>query len=102
MLLSPQHHYMAAKFLDKWQRVCSAFPGTDRVHLRRIVAAVYQSCTRQYVDQLPLEAPPEEITAALKRALPDEDASLLRSEPISGLTADPERTLQELFARSAR
>jgi hypothetical protein len=99
VLLSPGHGFMGARFLKNWTRVHRAFPEADRNHLRRIVSAIQHTCETHYATQLPLQASSNEITAIFDRVLPADDASLVRSTPISGITADPSQTLRELFDR---
>lgn len=100
VVLSPGHRFMASRFLDRWARVTQAFPEADRVHLRRVASAIERSCEQHYErDQLTLVAPASAIDAAFDAAVPLEDSGLVRSAPITGLTADPEQTLNELFER---
>jgi hypothetical protein len=92
---------MASRFLESWARVVQAFPAADKVQLRRIASAIERSCERQYSagNQLRLSEPSAAIDAAFDAALPREDAAIVRSAPLTGITADPERTLNELFER---
>jgi len=45
--------------------------------------------------------PPSDMTNAVRRIVPDDDASLLLSSPVSGVTDHPARTLRGLFERYA-
>jgi hypothetical protein len=102
VVLSPRHGFMGSRFLDKWIRVTKAFPEADKTHLRRVASSIERSCERHFstrVDQLPLQQPTEDLVVAFDAALPLDDASIIRSQTISGVTADPERTLNELFER---
>lgn len=100
VLISAGHRFMGARFLDSWSRVTQTFPEADRVQLRRIASAVERSCERHYSGkQLRLEEPTGAIDAAFDAAVPRMDASIMRSLPITGITANAERTLSELFER---
>lgn len=100
VLISAGHRFMGARFLDSWSRLTQAFPEADKVQLRRIASAVEGSCERHYAGhQLRLDEPSGEIDVAFDAALPRMDASIMRSAPITGITANAERTLSELFER---
>ena len=99
VLLSPGHNFMGSRFLDKWARLTQAFPEADIVHLRRVASAIERTCEKHFSIQLPLERPTEEVVAAFNAALPPDDASIIHSAPLKGITADPVRTLNELFER---
>ena len=99
VLLSSQHHFLGARFLHKWARLTQAFPEAEKVHLARTAAAVARSFEKQFAPQLSLEGTSDSITSLFDSALPADDASIVRSAPITGVTADPARTLAELFER---
>jgi len=99
VLHAPEHRFLRARFAGSWKRLTEAFPGADAVHLRRVATAISNACDAGYSSQLALDPPPTDVTEAVRRIVPDDDASLLLSRPLSGLTDDPERTLGELFDR---
>lgn len=99
VLHAPGHRYLGAKFTSTWKRITDAFPDADRVHLGRIATAISRACDATYEPQLKMDEPPADIVTAVRRIVPDDDASLLISAPLTGLTSDPERTLKELFDR---
>lgn len=99
VLHSPSHRYLAARFTSTWKRVTDAFPDADAVHLRRVASSISSSCDVTYSDQLSLTEPPADVIAVVRKIVPDDDASLLLSAPLAGVTVDPERTLGELFER---
>lgn len=100
VLLAPGHRFMASRFLDSWARLGQAFPDSDKVQLRRVASAIEHSCERHYTgQQLTLMEPTSAIDRAFDAAVPHEDAAIVRSAPLTGITADPERTLNELFER---
>jgi hypothetical protein len=98
LLYAPTAGFLGARFVDSWARITKAFPSADSVHLRRVATAVTKSCSERLSEQLVLDAP-SNVVAALHSAVPADDASLSHSPVISGVTADPTRTLNELFAR---
>jgi hypothetical protein len=79
VLFSPVGQYAGAKFLSSWARISNAFPMSDLVHLRRLKRLFEKAC--------------EEWVARTQR--PELFGAI--SEPISGVTANPEATLAELF-----
>jgi hypothetical protein len=98
VVLSPKYRFMGARFLDSWSRITSAFPGADPVLLSDIMATIAKYCEGYYSsDQLALKEPSSSIETAFDYVLPREDASIMRSEPITGIADDPERLLRELF-----
>lgn len=98
VVLSPGHGFFGARFVDSWQRITQAFPQADLVHLRRVASLVERACAAVSGAQLSLEST-EDIVAAFHAIIPPDDASLQHSPPLSGVTTDPERTLDELFGR---
>lgn len=98
VLLSSGHSFMGSRFLGKWGRITRAFPDADEVHLRRIASAIAKSCERHVSTQVPSTGP-NDVVAAFDAAMPHDDASIVRSSPLMGITADPGRTLNELFER---
>ena len=99
VLLSSGHSFMGSRCLGSWARLTQAFPEADEVHLRRVAAAIERSCEKYFSVQLPLEMPGADVVAAFNAAVPPDDASIVHSAPIKGITADPLRTLDELFER---
>lgn len=98
VVLAPAHGFFGARFVDSWQRITQAFPRADLVHLRRVASAVERACAAASGAQLRLDST-DDIVAAFHAIIPPDDASLQHSSPLSGVTSDPERTLDELFGR---
>lgn len=96
---SPAASFAGVRFLQGWRRVSAAFPGADLPLLRRIAqaferrAAEWQS---QVGAQLQL-GPRAGVEALVREVVQLDDSSLQLSPVISGLTADAQRTLVELF-----
>jgi hypothetical protein len=99
VLLSPAHGFAGARFLSQWGRITGAFAGADPVLLRRIARAFEERCNEWTTDehgQLTLER-----VVALKSLIgsvmqPDAGAVQF-SQILGGITADPARTLVDLF-----
>lgn len=99
VLCSGGHRFLGARFLDKWKRLTQAFPEAEKVHLTRTASALERSFEKHFADQLSLQPAPDNVVALFDAALPPDDASILHSPAIAGVTADPARTLDELFER---
>lgn len=99
VLLCPAHRYAGARFVASWSRISQAFPGTDLVHLRRIKRLFETACETWTADaQHPnLFKSIENVGALVATIIGNDDASLQLSRVISGVTANPENTLAELF-----
>ncbi len=91
--------YAGAKFLTSWARISSAFPTADLTHLRRLRRLFEKACDQWVAGarQPPLFREVESLDALLTSVLALDDATITFSKPISGLTANPEATLAELF-----
>lgn len=98
VLLAPERGFFGARFVDSWQRITAAFPRADLVHLRRIASTVERACAAASGSQLSLE-PQDDVAAAFDAIVPLDDASLRHSTVISGVSEDPQRMLDDLFAR---
>lgn len=99
ILLSTTAAFAGARFLPQWGRVTSAFPGADLVLLRRVARAFERRCDEWSVEangQQPLQ-PITELAALLRSVMLPDDSSVQFSPPITGIAADAERTLGELF-----
>lgn len=90
--------YAGASFLGSYARVTTAFPGADGVILRRVRDAVVNACAAWTARQGELFAPGGDVASLVRGAVPDEQGIAL-SPVIAGVTADPERTLRDLFRR---
>ena len=102
VLLCPERKYLGGRFLTSFKRVKAIFPDMDRVQVNRICRALsdalYDEQLRS-VDQVSMEG---ELCLAsvLGRLVPPNDGALqFPSTPATGITVDPERTLNELFER---
>lgn len=101
VLYCPDRRFVGARTTSTFERVKGAFPTADQVHLRRIGIAVQEVCEEWYRrenEELPL-ARSRDLASLLPALIPIEDAALQFSPIMSGVTADPERTLNELFER---
>jgi hypothetical protein len=99
VLFSPVGQYAGAKFLSSWARISNAFPMSDLVHLRRLKRLFEKACEEWVArTQRPeLFGAIDNLAGLLGSVLAFDDATIRFSEPISGVTANPEATLAELF-----
>jgi hypothetical protein len=99
VLLCPAHRYAGAKFLTSWGRISGAFPTADLVHLRRLKRLFESACDAWVAST---SAPElfkgiDSLNALLRSIVALDDATIGFSKTISGVTANPEATLADLF-----
>jgi hypothetical protein len=99
VLFCPVRQYASARFLSSWARISYAFPTADLVHLRRLKRLFEKSCEGWVAgtQQPQLFAGIGSLDGLLGAVVAFDDATIRFSQPISGLTANPEATLAELF-----
>lgn len=98
ILMSPAHDFVGARFINSWARVTAAFPDAEPVHLRRIARAVSRACDEWLAGTKQLEfMRVDQLETFLRSVIAFDDASIVFSPPISGITPDPVITLNELF-----
>lgn len=99
VLFCPARQYAGARFLSSWSRISQAFPSADPVHLRRLKRLFEKACDRwsASAQQPELFATIENLNQLLGSVLAFDDATVAFSKPLSGITANPETTLEELF-----
>ena len=99
VLFCPDRRYAGAKFLTSWARISQAFPTADLVHLRRL-KRLFESACETWTASAQEPALFREIgnlRDLLASMLALDDATITFSNAISGITANPEATLAELF-----
>jgi hypothetical protein len=99
VLFCPDRRYAGAKFLTSWARISQAFPAADLVHLRRL-KRLFESACETWTASAQEPALFREIgnlRDLLASMLALDDATITFSNAISGVTANPEATLAELF-----
>ena len=99
VLMSPGHDFLGARFINSWARITATFPDAEPVHLRRVARAIEHACERWMVatrTQLAFMRV-DNLDAFLRSVIGFDDASITFSTTISGITADPVVTLNELF-----
>lgn len=89
--------YASASFAQSFARVTGAFPTAETVLLRRVRDAVVNACAA-WPPHGELFPTSNDVKAVVRAAFPDEEGIVL-SDPIGGLTDDPNRTLLELTRR---
>ena len=98
VLLCADRGFVGARFLPSWVRITAAFHDADPAHLRRLCGAIEDACARWSNNQGGL-LKLRDVALLVRQVIPDGDQGIAVSPVISGITADPERTLAELFAR---
>ena len=98
VVFAPGAPFAGVRFLSSWGRITAAFSSADAVLLRRI-ARSFEKWSAEWtatIGELPL-APIRSVSAFVAQVLHQDDSSIQVSPPISGVTSDPQRTLNELF-----
>ncbi len=100
LLLCSERDYLGARFLRHWGRITTAFPDADPVHLRRIARSFERACEAWITTTATQRAlaRAEDLVAFANSVVHPDDGSITFSPLISGVTSDPARTLNELFA----
>jgi hypothetical protein len=102
VLLVPSERYAKARIQHEYARLSKTFNGFNGEYFRKLVRHVetkVNSLPAIWSAELEFAALLEDARSAGNIVLPDDDSSLQFSEPRGGLTADPDRTLGELFER---
>lgn len=101
-LLAPGQRYVNARCRTNYGRLRSVFPTLDGESFRAAMRHVTHSFGRfrdELRDELQLRAPAKDVMDFALAVLGKDDSSLQWSPVGSGVTADPERTLGQLFER---
>lgn len=101
-LLARDHRYVNALCRVNFGRLKSVFPTLDGESFRAAMRHVIHAFGRfrdELRDELPLRAPAKEVMDYALAVLGRDDSSLQWSPMGSGVTADPERTLEQLYER---
>ena len=101
-LLAPEHRYVNAQCRTSFQRLKQVFPSLDGDSFRSAMRHLNHSFERfqqELRDELPLRQTTGGVMDYAHAVLGADDSSLQWSPMGSGLTVDPERTLEQLFDR---
>lgn len=101
-LLAPEEHYVNAMCRTTFQRLKNVFPTLDGESFRgamRHVNHAFERFQQERRDELALRETTGGVMSYAHAVLGADDSSLQWSPMGSGLTADPERTLEQLFDR---
>lgn len=103
VLYSPDFPFLGARFSSSYSRIADFFGGVDGSNYRSIVRHLQESveqAAEYYCKGLPLSEMPLSIEKFAASILPVDDSALQFSPQAGGgLTANPEKTLQELYVR---
>jgi len=104
VVFSPEVKYLGCLCTQRYGRASQLF-GDGRVsgtHLKGVLRWVQSRIDElgsRLAGELDLGQKPQALTDALASVLPRDDSSLQWSQEMGGLTANPERTLEELYSR---
>lgn len=101
-LYSPEARYAGALCRTTYGRLSKAFPGMNGDSFRdvmRYIQSRFEKLGERLGAELDLEAPAGGVLELAHAVLPPDDSSLQWSPPGGGLTEDPAKTLESLYAR---
>jgi Protein of unknown function (DUF3037) len=101
-LYSPETRYVGAICTTRYRRVSRMFfsiDATDFRSLMRFIQGRFEEQNERLREQLLFESLPKTIMEIARGILPPDDSSLQWSEPGGGITEDPRKTLEMLYAR---
>lgn len=101
VLVAPKARYASASCRPTYGRLSRMFPGMSGDSFRSLMNFI-QARAEEFGDRLSSELPlsvPENALQLAKSILPPDDSSLQWSPMGSGLTENPSKTLEELYAR---
>ncbi|MBK6580716.1 MAG: DUF3037 domain-containing protein [Sandaracinaceae bacterium] len=97
LLACPERHFLRAVFVSSFRRITAAFPYADDVLLRSIAKSIEDGCVSEAVASGTSSLNTAE--AVFRRLVPDTAGAIHIHRSITGITADPARTLREIFER---
>jgi len=99
VVLCRSQRFAGARFPSSWTRISHAFPTVDLVHLRRIKRLFERACEAWVAsaEQPGLFKGIEDLEALVATVVRNDDATIQFSKPISGIAANAEASLAELF-----
>ncbi len=100
VFLSVRHSFAGVRFLDKWTRITSAFPGAEYPLLRQVAKAFERRAAEWNAEksgQRTLFGTVDNIESFVREVLTPSDTSIQFSPPVFGVTRNPSETLHELF-----
>ena len=99
-LLAPGADYFGVKVRTSIHRITAAFPGANGTAIRRKLRTIQRVSTNARIKQSGLFGETENLAEVLAyKLLPKDDSSLQWANAGSGITTDPEKALEHLFAR---
>ena len=99
---APGAGFIGARLQTNFGRLRKTFPVLDGESHRRIMRylqARFDTLQMRSTTELPLNGPPRDVMTIASEVLPHDDSSLRWSEIRGGLTADPAKELEHLYAR---
>ncbi len=100
VLYAPESGFISALCAQKFSRIKKMFLDVQGPHFRKTIGYIesrIQEEGEKMMESLPLEKRPETVAEIMPRILPKDDSAFQFSSPGSGLTNDPEKTLENLY-----
>ncbi len=102
VLYAPDQNYVDALCTKKYARLSNLFVEVDGAQFRSLMNFLevrIDEARRKVETELPFDGKPKDVSEIVTKIIPKDDSSFQFSPSGSGLTADPEKTLEELFDR---
>ena len=100
VMYAPKARFVSAMCTEKYGRLTKMFLQVQGTHFRQTVDYIesrIQEEGKRLLKNLPFEKQPATIAELMLRILPKDDSAFQFSDPGSGLTDNPEKTLDELY-----
>ena len=102
VLYAPDQDYVDAMCTKKYGRLSNLFIDVDGAQFRSLMHFLevrIDEARQSLQNELQFDGKPTDVSEIVARIIPKDDSSFQFSPSGSGLTADPQRTIEELFER---
>lgn len=102
VLYAPEQDYVDAMCTKKYGRLSRLFIDVDGTQFRSLMNFLevrIDNARRTLESELQFDGKPRDVSEVVSRIIPKDDSSFQFSPSGSGLTTNPQRTLEELFER---
>ena len=102
VLYAPDQDYVDAMCTKKYGRLSNLFIDVDGAQFRSLMHFLevrIDEARQSLQNELQFDGKPKDVSEIVARIIPKDDSSFQFSTSGSGLTADPQRTVEELFER---
>jgi hypothetical protein len=100
VLYAPKARFISAMCTERYGRLTKMFIQVQGTHFRQTVGYIESRIEEEgerLLKELPFDKQPASIAEIMLRILPKDDSAFQFSAPGSGLTDNPEKTLEELY-----